>query len=76
MFLLSYKVTPNFAPLVRLGAVHNAPGAGDSGTAFVNPVIGLVLGVWLGGEAVSAMEWSAAGIVMAGVVLLLVSRRA
>ena len=43
---------------------------------FVNPVIGLVLGVWLGGEAVSAMEWSAAGIVMAGVVLLLVSRRA
>lgn len=45
MFLLSYKVTPSFAPLVRLGVVHNAPGAGDSGTAFVNPVLGGTYGI-------------------------------
>ena len=42
---------------------------------FVNPVIGLVLGVTLGGEAVSTLEWAAAGVVMAGVVLLLAARR-
>ncbi len=46
-----------------------------SSYTFVNPVIGLVLGVTLGGEAVSALEWSAAGVVVAGVVLLLMARR-
>ncbi len=46
-----------------------------SSYTFVNPVIGLVLGVTLGGEAVSALEWSAAGVVTAGVVLLLMARR-
>lgn len=46
-----------------------------SSYTFVNPVIGLLLGVWLGGEAVSTLEWTAAAVVMAGVVLLLVSRR-
>ncbi|HLL12367.1 MAG TPA: EamA family transporter [Rubrivivax sp.] len=42
---------------------------------FVNPVIGLVLGVTLGGEVVSRLEWGAAGIALIGVVLLLVGRR-
>jgi drug/metabolite transporter (DMT)-like permease len=42
---------------------------------YVNPVIGLLLGVWLGGEHVTAWEWLSAGVVLAGVVLLLVSRR-
>ncbi len=42
-----------------------------SSYTFVNPVIGLLLGVWLGGETVSALEWGAAGITLAGVVLLL-----
>ena len=46
-----------------------------SSYTFVNPIIGLVLGVVLGGEAVSALEWSAAAVVCAGVVLLLISRR-
>jgi hypothetical protein len=48
MLLGSYKVTPDFAPLVRLGVVSaSAPegtmtpaGAIDSGFSFVNPVIG------------------------------------
>lgn len=46
-----------------------------SSYTFVNPVIGLLLGVTLGGEAVSGLEWGAAGVVLAGVVLLLAGRR-
>lgn len=46
-----------------------------SSYTFVNPVIGLLLGVWLGGEVVSGMEWASAGVVLTGVVLLLVGRR-
>ena len=48
------------------------------GLTFVNPVIGLVLGVMLGGEVVNSFEWAAAGVVCAGVVLLLLvgARRA
>ncbi len=42
-----------------------------SSYTFVNPVIGLVLGVAIGGEVVSTLEWAAAGVVLAGVVLLL-----
>src|SRR5262249_24584466 len=39
MLLGSYKVTPNFAPLVRFGFVQNsAPLAAPNGTSFVNPV--------------------------------------
>jgi drug/metabolite transporter (DMT)-like permease len=38
---------------------------------LVNPVIAMALGVTLGGEVVSAYEWSAAGVVLIGVVLLL-----
>ena len=46
-----------------------------SSYTFVNPVIGLLLGVTLGGEAVTAGEWLAAGVVCAGVVLLLIRPR-
>ncbi len=42
-----------------------------SSYTYVNPLIGLLLGVSLGGEVVSAGEWAAAGVVVAGVVLLL-----
>lgn len=39
MLVGSWKVTDNFAPLIRLGAVRRA--AGDtSGASFVNPAIG------------------------------------
>jgi len=42
MLLGSYKVTPDFAPLVRLGVVSNSPpeSAGESGFNFINPVVG------------------------------------
>ena len=46
-----------------------------SSYTFVNPVIGLLLGVTVGGEAVSSGEWAAAGVITAGVVLLLYGRR-
>lgn len=46
-----------------------------SSYTFVNPVIGLVLGVTLGGEVVTSGEWLAAGVVCAGVLLLLVPKR-
>ncbi|HZI09700.1 MAG TPA: hypothetical protein VE153_04855 [Myxococcus sp.] len=58
MVLASYKLTPNLAPLVRLGYVHHSPGTGDSGGALLNPVLGAIysqnlsesvrLGVFLG----------------------------
>lgn len=46
-----------------------------SSYTFVNPVIGLVLGATLGGEWISGLEWTAAAVVSAGVVLLLLGRR-
>ena len=46
-----------------------------SSYTFVNPVIAMTLGIWLGGETVSAFEWSAAAVITAGVVLLVVGRQ-
>jgi drug/metabolite transporter (DMT)-like permease len=40
--------------------------------SFVNPVIALLLGIGFGGESVSAQEWGAAGVILAGVILLVV----
>ncbi len=42
---------------------------------FVNPVIALGLGIWLGGETVTQFEWLAAAIITTGVVLLVLGRR-
>ena len=41
----------------------------------MNPVIALALGIWLGGETVTAFEWVAAAVITAGVVLLVIGRR-
>ena len=45
--LASYKVTPEIAPLVRVGFVRNSPPAGDSSSSFVNPIVGGVYGIKL-----------------------------
>lgn len=45
-----------------------------SSYTFVNPVIALALGILLGGETVTPFEWLAAGVIMAGVVLLVLGR--
>jgi len=47
-----------------------------SSYTFVNPVIALALGIWLGGETVTGFEWAAAAVITAGVVLLVVGRQA
>jgi drug/metabolite transporter (DMT)-like permease len=46
-----------------------------SSYTFVNPVIGLAIGVAVGGEHITGMEWAAAGVISAGVVLLLLGRK-
>ncbi len=41
MLLASYKVTPEIAPMVRVGFVKNdAPGMGVDGSSFLNPIVG------------------------------------
>jgi len=45
-----------------------------SSYTFVNPVIAMTLGIWLGGEIVTAFEWTAAGVISVGVILLVLSR--
>jgi hypothetical protein len=50
----AYKVTPNLAPLVRLGFVQNdAPGTDPSGTSFLNPIVGLTYARRLGSYRVA-----------------------
>jgi drug/metabolite transporter (DMT)-like permease len=51
------------------------PPAVASSYCFVNPVIALLLGVGFAGETVTAMEWAAAGVVLAAVALLLSAKR-
>jgi drug/metabolite transporter (DMT)-like permease len=60
------------AYMVLLGRVSAALA---SSYTFVNPVIALALGIWLGGEAVTGFEWAAAGVITAGVVLLVLGRQ-
>jgi drug/metabolite transporter (DMT)-like permease len=60
------------AYMILLGRA--SPGIATSYT-YVNPVIALLLGVAIGGEHVTGWEWLSAGVVLAGVVLLLLGRR-
>jgi drug/metabolite transporter (DMT)-like permease len=60
------------AYMVLLGRVSAALA---SSYTFVNPVIALALGIWLGGETVTPFEWGAAAVITAGVVLLVLGRR-
>jgi drug/metabolite transporter (DMT)-like permease len=46
-----------------------------SSYTFVNPVIALALGIWLGGETVTLFEWVAAAVITGGVVLLVLGRQ-
>jgi len=53
---------------------HTSPALASS-NSFVNPVIGMLLGVSLGGEKVTSHEWFAVGIVVLGVTTLILGRR-
>jgi drug/metabolite transporter (DMT)-like permease len=46
-----------------------------SSYSLVNPVVALLLGVYVGRETVSAWEWFSAGVILIAVVLLLSGRR-
>ena len=52
-----------------------APVALASSYCYVNPVIALWLGIALAGERVTAGEWGATAVVLAGVILLLLGQR-
>ena len=45
-----------------------------SSYTFVNPVIAMLLGVALAGEVVTGYEWSAAAVIVGGVLLLMARR--
>ncbi|MDI3380982.1 drug/metabolite exporter YedA [Xenophilus aerolatus] len=65
-----------FGSLVAFNAymllLARAPAALASSYTFVNPVIAMLLGVWIAQETVTRFEWYAVGVVLAGVLLLLV----
>ncbi len=68
-----------FGSLIAFNAymvlLARAPSGLASSYTFVNPVIAMLLGVAIGGEQVSGFEWSAVGVVLLGVVLLVSGRR-
>ena len=45
-----------------------------SSYCFVNPVIGMLLGIWLGGETATNQEWIAVAIIVVGVTVVVVGR--
>jgi drug/metabolite transporter (DMT)-like permease len=55
--------------------LQRTPTAVSSSYAYVNPLIGLALGVTLGGETLHGAEWVAAGLVTGSVVLMLRGRK-
>ena len=67
-----------FGSLIAFNAymhlLAHAPAAVASSYTFVNPVIAMLLGVGIGGEAVTRGEWVAVAVVLAGVLLLMWKR--
>ncbi len=55
--------------------LQRTPTAISASYAYVNPVIGMVLGATLGGESITQGEWLAAGLVTLSVVLMVGGRR-
>ncbi|MGL4230046.1 MAG: EamA family transporter, partial [Casimicrobium sp.] len=69
-----------FGSLIAFNAymvlLARAPAALAASYCFVTPVIAMILGVALANETVSAFEWTSAGVVLIGVVLVLKGRKA
>jgi drug/metabolite transporter (DMT)-like permease len=68
-----------FGSLIAFNAymvlLAKAPAALAASYTFVNPVIAMLLGVWIAHETVTRFEWYAVGVVLSGVLLLLFKRR-
>jgi len=64
-----------FGSLLAFNAYMVLLGRASAGLAasytFVNPVIAMLLGVAFAGETITGYEWAAAGVVLAGVLLLI-----
>ncbi len=50
--------------------IRNVSPAVATSYAYVNPVVAVLLGMGLGGESLSAVEWMALGIIIMAVVLV------
>jgi drug/metabolite transporter (DMT)-like permease len=76
---LSWLFLVVFGSLIAFNAymllLARASAAVATSYTFVNPVIAMVLGITLGGEAVTGGEWMATGVILVGVVLLMWGRR-
>ncbi|KQW54470.1 EamA family transporter [Variovorax sp. Root411] len=68
-----------FGSLIAFNAymvlLAKAPAALAASYTFVNPVIAMLLGVWIANETVTRFEWYAVAVVLAGVLLMLFKRR-
>jgi drug/metabolite transporter (DMT)-like permease len=69
-----------FGSLIAFNAymllLARAPAALAASYTFVNPVIAMLLGVWIAGETVTRFEWYAVTVILAGVLMLLLKRSA
>ena len=73
LYLLVFGSLVGFnAYMVLLGRV---PASIATSYGYVNPVIAMLLGVTVGGETISPGEWASAGVTLAGVGIMLASRR-
>jgi drug/metabolite transporter (DMT)-like permease len=67
-----------FGSLIAFNAymvlLASAPAALAASYTFVNPVIAMLLGVWIANETVTRFEWYAVAVILAGVLLLLFKR--
>ncbi|TAG25352.1 MAG: drug/metabolite exporter YedA [Burkholderiales bacterium] len=76
--LLAWGYLVVFGSLVAFSAylflLANVSPALATSYAFVNPVIALLLGAWLGGEVVQKSEWLACGVILFGVLMFFAAR--
>jgi drug/metabolite transporter (DMT)-like permease len=76
--LLAWGYLVVFGSLIAFSAylflLANVSPALATSYAFVNPVIALILGVWLGGEWVQKNEWLACGVILFGVLMFFAAR--
>ncbi|NVM91645.1 drug/metabolite exporter YedA [Variovorax sp. SG517] len=79
MALAAWAYLVVFGSLIAFNAymvlLARAPAALAASYTFVNPVIAMLLGVWIANEAVTRFEWYAVVVVLAGVLLMLFKRR-
>jgi drug/metabolite transporter (DMT)-like permease len=78
--LLAWAYLVVFGSLLAFNAymvlLARVSGGLASSYTFVNPVIALLLGVWLAGEVVTGFEWLSTAVILLGVVLLMARRPA